>query len=83
MWTPHNLALKPSSKITFPPAEKVEAWMSNLDVILLKSLSTPILTDDIAYIHKQEPSREENEISKMVNTQWATTECTWEVTKQQ
>ena len=48
MWTPHNLALKPSSKITFPPAEKVEAWMSNLGVILLKSLSTPILTDDIA-----------------------------------
>lgn len=47
MWTPHNLALKPSSKITFPPAEKVEAWMSNLDVILLKSLSTPTLTDDI------------------------------------
>ena len=43
MWTPHNLALKPSSKITFPPAEKVEAWMSNLDLIILKSLSTPYL----------------------------------------
>lgn len=46
MWTPHNLALKPSSKITFPPAEKVEAWMSNLDVILLKSLSAPTLKDE-------------------------------------
>ena len=34
-------------------------------------------------VHKQQPSKEENEVSKMVNTQWATTECTWEVTKQQ
>jgi len=48
MWTSHNLALKPSSKITFPPAEKVEAWMSHLDIILLKSLSTPTLTDEFS-----------------------------------